>query len=93
MNTNNVISLEHSVILHVENAIIDVLSNRGGKWVGEFVLYNAGDRVSIPNLNVGDVIRQMQKDGTIEKSYQTVTDKMDRTVQLPLYRLTPTFGL
>ena len=90
--TNNVISLEHSVALHVENAIVDVLSNRGGKWVGEFVLVNAAERVAIPNLNVIDVIHQMVEDETLEKSFQSLPTKFGGTIQAPLYRLAPSYS-
>jgi len=88
MNTeNNVVSLEHSVILHMENAIVDVLSHRAGKWVASHVLYNAADPHARPNLSITAVIEGMVKDGVLEKSFQTVNDKLHRAIQLPLYRL------
>lgn len=86
---NNVISLEHSVVLHVENAIIDALSNRGGNWVARHVVENAAERVSIPNLNIMTVIDQMVRDGLLEKSVTRGEDKFNRTYHLPLYRLRP----
>lgn len=89
--TNNVVSMEHSVTAGIRAAIEDVLSNRGGKWVGEFVVVNAGDHVTPPNMNVFDVINEMVADDTLEKSFQVVNDKMHRAVQLPLYRLTPKY--
>jgi hypothetical protein len=83
--------MEHSVIVGIRAAIEDVLSNRGGKWVGEFVVVNAGDHVTPPNMSVFDVINEMVADNTLEKTYQVVNDKMHRTVRLPLYRLAPNY--
>lgn len=86
---NNVISLEHSFILHTENAIIDALSNRGGKWVGQHVVFDAGNSTKIPNLNIVMVVNQMVESGLLEKSFQVIKDKLGRPLQLPLYRLAP----
>lgn len=89
--TNNVVSMEHSVTAGIRHAIESVLSNRGGKWVGEFVIVNAGEHVTPPNMDVFDVINEMVADNTLEKSFQVVNDKMHRAVQLPLYRLAPNY--
>lgn len=86
---NNVISLKHSVERNVEDAIIDALSNRGGNWVARHVVENAAERVSIPNLNIMEVIDKMVRTGLLEKSLTKGDDKFNRTYHLPLYRLCP----
>lgn len=88
-NTNNIVSLTDQVNANTEAAIVEALSDRGGNWVGEFMLYNAADRVATPNVNVGELIRNMVRDDKLEKSFQAVQDKFSTTYQLPLYRLKP----
>lgn len=89
---NNVINLEQSQIVRVRTAIEDVLSNRGGKWVGEFVIINAAQRVAPPNVDVFGIIKDMVADNILEQSFQVVNDKFHRPVQLPLYRLAPNYN-
>lgn len=90
--TNNVVSMEHSVIVHIENAIVDVLSNRAGKWVAPHVLLNAAEPIVPPNMNVFEVIDEMVNTGVLEKSFTTIPVKFGSSVQAPLYRLTPTYS-
>jgi hypothetical protein len=93
MNTeNNVVSMENVVIRNIEEAIVASLENRT-HWVAPHVMTNAADRVNAQNVNVYGVIDRMVQEGTLEKSFQTVTDKFNRAVHLPLYRLTPSFRL
>ena len=88
MNTeNNVVSLEHSVVLHMENAIVNALSGRAGKWVASHVLFSATDTLCRPNMSTSAVIEEMVNAGTLEKSFQTVNEKFHRAVRLQLYRL------
>jgi len=90
--SNNVVSIENSVVARVESAILNALSNRAGKWVAPHIMTNAADNVATPNVNVFGVIDRMVQDGTLEKTFRVVSDKFDRAVQLPMYRLTPTYS-
>lgn len=93
MNTeNNVVSMEAVVSDRVVDAIVESLENRAGNWVAPHVLTSAAERVNAKTVSVYDVIDRMVREGTLEKSFQTVNDKFDRPVHLPLYRLAPTYN-
>lgn len=90
MNTSsNVVHLQDVKVAGVKRALIDSLTNRGANWVSEpFLMAVIMDDMPA-GVSSKELIDGLVQDGTIDKSYHTATDKMNRTIQLPLYRLAP----
>ena len=90
-NTNNVVSLQDVKVATAKNALIDSLKNRGANWVSEPFLMTVIMDDMPAGVSARELIDGMVQDGTIDRTFHTATDKMDRTLNLPLYRLAQTW--
>jgi len=86
---NNVVSFEHAVNASITQAIIDNLKNRAGRWVAEPFLVTVANTTNNPSLPIMEVINEMVTNGTLEKQYVPLQDKMHRTMHAAMYRLIP----
>ena len=87
--SSNVVSLQDVKLAGIKRTLIDNLKNRGGNWVSEPFLITVIMDDMPASLSAKDFIDGMVREGTIDKTFHTATDNMDRTLQLPLYRLAP----
>jgi hypothetical protein len=87
--SNNVVSLQDVKLSAVKRTLMDNLSNRGGNWVSEPFLITIIMDDMPADTSAKELIDGMVQEGTLAKTFHTVTDKMQRTHHLPLYRLSP----
>lgn len=83
----DIVSLEDKIVSKIKADIVAAMANRCGRWVSEPFLSIVASNSSKPNVKFGDILNSMINDGTVEKSYETSTDKFHRTIYLPIYRL------
>lgn len=82
-----IVSFEDKIVGKIKQDITEAMSNRCGRWVSESFLYLVASNSTTPNVTFGNILENMLKEGTIEKSYESGVDKFDRVVHLPQYRL------
>jgi len=83
-----IVNFESKLMEKIEEDITNALSNRCGMWVSESFLHMVASKSTTPNVvTFGHILKSMISKGKIEKTFQTATDKFDRTVHLPQYRL------
>lgn len=85
--STNVVSFTDAKVASSRRAIIDSLQNRGANWVSEPFLMTVIMDDMPAGVTAKELLDEMVQEGKLEKSYHTATDKMNRTLQLPLYRL------
>ena len=85
--STNVVSFTDAKVAASRRAIIDSLQNRGANWVSEPFLITVVMNDMPAGATVKELLDEMVQEGALEKTYHSATDKMNRTLQLPLYRL------
>ena len=83
----NVVNFNDTIETKIEEAILDALDNRCGKWVSEAFVVGRGMNIATQNVKISDIINRMVDEGKLERTFQTVSDKFGQGMKLYSYRI------